>query len=112
MNKKPTYVAFATKKLENDFEKLHKGKYEDEQLYRFIQRAIDDLKKNPMCGAKIPRSLWPKQYIKNYRITNLWKYDIPNAWRLVYTIQEDRIMILSVILEWFSHKEYERKFGY
>jgi Txe/YoeB family toxin of Txe-Axe toxin-antitoxin module len=112
MNAKPTYVAFASKKLENNFKKLQKGKFEDEQLYKFIERAIDDLKKNPMCGTKIPRKLWPKSYIKEYRITNLWKYDLPDAWRLIYTILEDEVMILNVILEWFSHKEYERKFGY
>ncbi len=78
----------------------------------FIQRAINDLKKNPMCGTKIPKKLWPKNYIKTYQITNLWKYDLPNAWRLIYTIVEDKVKILNIILEWFPHKEYERKFGY
>ena len=112
MKDKPTYVAFADSKLENVFEKLQKSKFEDKQLYTFIERAIDDLKKNPACGTKIPRKLWPKDYIKEYQITNLWKYDLPNAWRLIYTILEDKVMILNVILEWFSHKDYERKFRY
>lgn len=112
MKDKPIYVAFADSKLENDFEKLQKSKFEDKQLYTFIERAIDDLKKNPTCGTKIPRKLWPKEYIKEYQITNLWKYDLPNAWRLIYTILEDKVMILNVILEWFSHKDYERKFRY
>ena len=112
MKDKPIYVAFADSKLENVFEKLQKSKFEDKQLYSFIERAIDDLKKNPTCGTKIPRKLWPKDYIKEYQITNLWKYDLPNAWRLIYTILEDKVMILNVILEWFSHKDYERKFRY
>ena len=112
MNKKPVYVAFANKKIEQDFERLKEGKFEDKQLYTFIQRAIDDLKKDPMCGTKISKSLWPKSYINKYHITNLWKYDLPNSWRLIYTILEDKVMILNVILEWFSHKQYERKFGY
>ncbi|MBN1157722.1 hypothetical protein JXA85_08950 [Candidatus Woesearchaeota archaeon] len=50
--------------------------------------------------------------IRDYNITNLWKYNLPNAWRFVYTIKEDEVMMLNVILEWFSHKEYERRFGY
>jgi len=112
MTGKPIYVAFGSKRLENDFEKLRKGRFEDKQLYKFIERAIDDLKKYPICGTKIPRKLWPKSYIKEHQITNLWKYDLPNAWRLIYTIFEDKVMILNVILEWFSHKDYERKFGY
>ena len=45
MNDKPIYVAFASPKLEKDFEKLKEGKFEDKQLYSFIERAIDDLKK-------------------------------------------------------------------
>jgi hypothetical protein len=81
-------------------------------LYDFIDRAKDDLKKNPMCGFKIPKHLWPKEYIKKFEITNLWKYDLPNGWRLIYTIQTNEVMILNVILEWFDHKEYERKFKY
>lgn len=112
MSDKPIYVAFATPKLEKDFEKLKQGKFEDKQLFLFIQRAIDDLKDDPMCGVKIPRKLWPRGYIKTYQIVNLWKYDLPSCWRLIYSILEDKLMILNLILEWFPHKEYEKIFGY
>ena len=90
MNGKPIYAAFASPKLEKDFNKLKEGKFEDKQLYEFIERAIDDLKKNPMCGVKIPRKIWPKGYIKNYQIYNLWKYDLPDGWRLIYSIFEGK----------------------
>jgi hypothetical protein len=112
MNKKPIFVAFANTKLEKDFEKLKKGKFEDKQLYDFIQRAISDLKKNPICGVKITRKLWPRGYIKKYNIKNLWKYNLPDGWRLIYSILEDKLMIINLILEWFPHKDYEKKFGY
>ncbi len=112
MSAKPIYVAFGEKSLEAAFEKLRRGKFEDEQLYKFISRAITDLKKEPLCGIKISKKMWPKMYIQKYEVTNLWKYDLPNGWRLVYTIKTDEIMILNVILEWFDHKEYERRFGY
>ena len=109
---KSIFVTFINKKLENNFETLKKGKFQDKQLYEFIDRAIKDLKKNPMCATKLPKKLWPKDYVKKYEITNLWKYDLPDGWRLIYTIQTNEIMILNVILEWFTHKEYERKFKY
>ncbi len=112
MNEKPKNVIFSEKKLEISFEELKEGKFEDKKLYEFINRAINDIKKEPICGVKIPKKLWPKTYIQNYGITNLWKYDLPNAWRLVYTIKEDEIRILSVILEWFDHKDYEKRFKY
>jgi len=51
--------------------------------------------------------------IKKYRIRNLWKYDLPDGWRLLYSITTPtKVEILSIIIEWFNHKEYERKFKY
>lgn len=111
MNKEIS-VAFISKNLKEEFDSLKEGKFEDKQLYNFIDNAINDLKKNPDCGIKISKKLWPKEYIQKYEITNLWKYNLPNAWRLVYTIEADEVRIVSIILEWFSHKEYERKFKY
>lgn len=111
MNKQ-TNIIFENKKLEDEFELLKSGKFQDKQLYEFIGRAIKDIKSKPVCGVKIPKRLWPKVYIKMYNITNLWKYDLPDGWRLIYTIKENEIMILNVILEWLNHKNYERRFRY
>lgn len=105
-------VAFATENLKKVFFELEKGEFEDKQLLKFINRAIDDLKDNPFCGIRIIKKLWPKQYIQKYLIKNLWKYNLPNSWRLIYTIKEDKVSILNVILDWMNHKEYERKFKY
>jgi len=112
MMKKEYYVAFIDEKTKKAFEELKSGKFEDTQLYGFIDRAIDDLKKDPTCGIRIPTKQIPKEYIKKYEVNNLRKYNLPSAWRLMYTIKADEVMILSVILEWMSHKEYERRFNY
>ena len=106
MNKE-IHVAFISKKLKEEFNSL-----KDEKLHKFIDRALDDLKQTPTCGIKISKRLWPRSYVQKYQITNLWKYDLPNAWRLIYTIESDEIKIMSIILEWFSHKDYEKRFGY
>lgn len=111
MNKQ-NFVAFISKKLKKEFEVLKESKFEDKELYKFINRAIDDLKQNSACGLKIPKRVWPIEYIKKYKITNLWKYDLPDGWRLIYTIETDKVKIVSIILEWFDHKNYERKFNY
>lgn len=112
MNDKPIYVTFIDKKLESDFELLKKGRFQDRKLFEFMNRAITDLKKDSASGTKIQKRIWPKIYIKKYGINNLWKYDLPNGWRIIYTVKTDEIMILNVILEWFNHKEYERRFKY
>ena len=105
-------VAFGNQNLKSAYFKLKEGKFEEKQLSEFIDRAINDLKINPFCGIKIPRRLWPKEYISKFDITNLWKYNLPDAWRLLYTLSGDNIKIVSIILEWMNHKDYERRFGY
>ena len=109
---KSQHVTFGTKKLELSFESLKEGKFEDKKLYEFMDRAIQDLKNDPTCGTHIKKRLWPKEYKRQYGITNLWKYDLPNAWRIIYTLKSDEVMILTVILEWFDHKEYAKLFKY
>lgn len=111
MNKE-IFVGFADEKIKQAFLELEQGKGAEPHLFEFLSRAFDDLKKDPGCGIKIPRKLWPKEYIQKYEIDNLWKYDLPNGWRMIYTIRANQVTILSVVLEWFDHKEYERRFGY
>jgi len=106
---KDTFVGFINQKVKEEY---NKAKDENPQLFKFLERATNDLKENSFCGIKIPKKLWPEEYIRKYSIDNLWKYDMPNAWRLIYTIVKDEIKILAILLEWFDHKKYERRFGY
>ena len=109
---KPVYVAFVTKRLEQEFEQLACARHEDRQLYVAISDAIGKLKQDPCCGVKVAKRLWPSNYVREYGVTNLWKCNLPNTWRLIYTIAGDEVRIMNVILDWFDHKEYERKFKY
>ncbi|MEW6295676.1 MAG: hypothetical protein AB1467_05290 [Candidatus Diapherotrites archaeon] len=72
-------VIFIDDITKESFDKLKTGKFEDRQLYEFIDKAIDDLKENPFVGIHIPKKNWPKEYIQKYGINNLWKYDLPNG---------------------------------
>ena len=77
-------VAFITNSLNKSLLELKERKFEDKQLFKFVNRALDDLKENPFCGIKIPKRLWPSKYVQEYSIVNLWKYNLPNSWRLIY----------------------------
>jgi len=103
---------FLNERLKLNFKTLKDKAHEDEKLYNFINRAINDLKQNPFCGVRIQKKLWPKKYIQKYKISNLRKYDLPRGWRLLYTIESDEIKIISILLEWLNHKDYEKRFKY
>jgi hypothetical protein len=109
---KEVMVGFADEKIKGAYLALKKGRGAEPHLYEFLNRAFDDLKLDPLCGIKIPKDQWPKEYIKKYEIDNLWKYDLPDGWRLIYTLRANQVTVLTVVLEWFDHKEYERRFGY
>lgn len=104
-------MVFADEKVQKAYRKAQE---DSPLLYKFLDRATDDLKVNPKCGIEVPKHLIPKVYIRKYGINNhnLWKYDLPNAWRLVYSITGNEVEIIAILLEWFSHKEYERRFKY
>lgn len=105
-------VGFVGPELKKAFKKLKSGKVDEKELANYLDRAMDDLEKNEEAGVRVPSKQWPKVYVKKFNFTNLWKYDLPNGWRLIYTIKGNNIEIISVVLEWITHKDYERKFSY
>ena len=107
--KKVEFISIAIFKA---YQKLQHGTFEEKRLAQCIDRAIEDLKKDPLAGVIIPRRLWPEEYTKKYKINNLRKYNLPDGWRLIYTLVGNEIEIISIILEWFDHGGYEKRFGY
>ena len=82
------------------------------QLLTGIQREKENLKLNPHRGIQISKDKIPKEYIEMYGVTNLWKINLPDYWRMIYTITGNELEIISVLLEFMDHKEYNKKFGY
>jgi len=106
---KASKVVFVSQELEDNFKSLK----EDDPIKKAMIRAINDLKENAFSGIQIPKRLFPQEYVQKWGITNLWKYDLPRGWRLLYTVTTDNeVELISAILEWFDHKEYERRFRY
>ncbi len=105
----PSEIKFADEKVKKSFEDLER---EDPVLFKIITQAFYNIKENAFCGIQVPKKQIPKEYKLEYDAENLWKYDLPKGWRLLYTIRRDEIVVFSIILEWLDHKEYERRFKY
>ncbi|MEK6952529.1 MAG: hypothetical protein AABX29_05940 [Nanoarchaeota archaeon] len=102
-------VIFADDKLEAEFNLLPDNNW----LKKSIWKVINKLKENAFCGERIRKELIPKEYIRKYNINNLLWYPLSNGWRLVYSIiAQSNNEIIAVIIEYYDHKNYERKFGY
>jgi len=104
-------IFFGDERLKKQFEELKELK--EKYVYEQIIKAFENLEEDAFCGIQIPKRLIPKEYEKRFGpISNLWKYNLPDAWRLIYTVKNNKVNVLSVILEWLDHKEYERRFHY
>ncbi|MCR4327070.1 MAG: hypothetical protein NUV46_00635 [Nanoarchaeota archaeon] len=103
-------VAFADEKIMNAWKEVEKT---DSEFSKHLLRAKEDILKNAFCGEQIPKKLIPKEYRKKYEIDNLWKYNLPNAWRLLYSVTTpSKVEIISVVLDWMDHTNYNRLFKY
>jgi|TARA_Y100000310_G_scaffold323533_2_gene384087 mRNA-degrading endonuclease RelE of RelBE toxin-antitoxin system len=106
----PSEIMWAAPKLKKAFYKLRKA---DPNLFKQIDSALDEIEKNAFCSILLPKRLMPKKW---EQYPNVWKYDLPKGWRLFYTVappdRPGKIVVLSIILNWMSHKEYERLFKY
>ncbi len=94
-------------------DKKHASKTE-KSIFSAILKKIDLIKSDPHYGDPIAKSLIPKQYIKKYDITNLFRVELPNFWRMLYTLRHDEteIEIIAFVLDIVDHQDYNKKFGY
>ncbi len=83
-----------------------------QSLLRSINRAVDLLKENPFAGNQIPKRQIPEKYIVTYDTENIWRIEIANRWRLIYTITGNQLEIINFIVDIFDHKKYDKVFGY
>lgn len=105
-------IKFVNSKLKASFKKLQDSTSEDYRLGLWLNSAMDSLEDNAFCGMQIRKRLIPKDYLCKYDVNNLWKYNLPNGWRLIYSIVNHGEVVFSVLIDWMNHKDYEKKFKY
>ena len=101
-------VTFADDWLQEEYISLAENNW----LRKAISRAIARFKENAFCGERLRKELIPKEYIRKYGINNLSWYQLPSAWRLVYSVVLTDNKTIVMVIEYFDHKEYEKRFGY
>ncbi len=106
---KPERVVFIDYELEREFNILD----EDEPVKKGLIKAIKDLKQDAFVGRHVKKKLIPRELIQKYNMNNLWIYNLPDAWRMLYFLAPDNeLKIVAVLLDWMDHKDYERLFRF
>ena len=106
---KPEKVVFIDESLEESFNSLP----EEDPIKKGLIKAIKEIKENAFCGRNVKKNLIPKSLIQKYGINNLWIYNLPDGWRMIYVLTPtEEVQIIAIILDWMNHKDYERLFGF
>jgi hypothetical protein len=81
---------------------------QDRMLLKSVDKKIKQLKHNSHLGNPINKNLIPLEYNAN----NLFRVELPCFWRLIYTLERDKCIIIAFVLDVVDHKEYNKIFGY
>jgi ribosomal protein L7Ae-like RNA K-turn-binding protein len=100
---------FFDKKLEKTFNELP----DNDPIKKGLIKAIRDIEEDCMSGRLITKDTHKKAKIKKliakYKTDNIRVYNLPTAWRLIYSItRTEDVQIVAVFLDWFNHKEYDK----
>ncbi|MEI7718774.1 MAG: hypothetical protein WCI72_02815 [archaeon] len=80
-------------------------------LINSIERMIGILKENPQYGDPIRKELIPESF-KKIGIQNLYRAELSNFWRMLYTLEGNRVEIFCFVLSIVDHPTYNKLFGY
>ena len=79
-----------------------------------INKKVELIKMNYQYGDPIAKDLIPQEYKEKYHVKNLFRVELPNYWRMLYTLTDDetKIEIIAFVLDLIDHPTYDKKFGY
>lgn len=102
-------VVFVDESLEKSFNELN----EIDPIKKALIRAITALQEDAFSGRNVKKSLIPKPLIQKYGLNNLWIYNLPDGWRMLYVLTpSEEVQIIAVVLDWMNHKDYEKLFNF
>jgi len=85
----------------------------ERMILKSVNQKVELIKLNPHYGNPIAKHLIPKEYIEKYGVTNLFRVELPNFWRMLYTLTNNgEIEIIAFVLDIIDHNKYNKKFGY
>ena len=82
----------------------------EKTIVNAIDKKVELIKKDIHYGAPLSKNDIPKQF----DVSNLFRVELPNYWRMLYTLTESdtKVEIIVFIIEIVDHKEYDKLFGY
>lgn len=86
----------------------------ERMILKAVNQKVDLIKSNPHFGNPVAKDKIPIEYKQKYDVTNLFRVELPAAWRMLYTLTdgESEVEIIAFVLDVIDHELYDKKFGY
>ncbi len=86
----------------------------EQTILNAINKKVELIKANPHYGNPIAKKRIPQEYKDKYDVNNLFRVELPNYWRMLYTLTdgESKIEIIAFVLDVIDHPTYDKKFDY
>ena len=107
-------VNFIDKRAKKEYDAI---KDDNAKLFKVVERRLDEivasLKKTgrPTTGEIIPKkelSSKLQKFIQYNGLAALWRVELSDGWRMIYSVGNDGIRIIAFILKLGDHKDYTR----
>jgi hypothetical protein len=87
---------------------------QERMIFDALNKKIQLIKANHHYGEPIAKKLIPEEYKIKYSVSNLFWVELPNFWRMLYTLtnNDSEVEIIAFVLDVFDHDKYNKKFGY
>jgi hypothetical protein len=85
---------------------------ENDPIMIRINQVVEEMKEDKNLGDFIKKKPWPRKYIKLHDASNLYKLNIGDSHRLIYTVRGLTENKQYQLLDLLTHKEYDVLFGY
>lgn len=91
-------------------EQILKGETNSEemQLMNSIRQKIELVRSNPVYGIRMPKSKIPKEL----DVSNLFKVELTGYWRMIYSLEGNKVEVIAFILYIIDHPTYDKIFKY
>ena len=85
----------------------------ERSILNAVNKKIDLIKSNYHYGDPVSKDLIPEEYNAKYGTTNLFRVELPNFWRMLYTLtnNDTEIEIIAFVLDIIDHDQYNNNFG-
>ncbi|MFH0714051.1 MAG: hypothetical protein V1722_00220 [Candidatus Micrarchaeota archaeon] len=86
----------------------------DSSILKAINKKVELIKVNTHYGNPISKDKIPKEYKQKYGVTNLFRVELPQFWRMLYSLVDgnSQVEIIAFVLEISNHGKYNKLFRY